>query len=81
MSKKITVYKSNRGKEVFVKHDDLYFMYRKPSKKDIKREGRHLRIGTMNTESPTYLYIDLNGTKINTLKKILKAVKEIWKSR
>ena len=64
------------GHEVRVRHQDFHFRYIKPGPKDIKRKGKMLSMGY---HIPTIgdIEIHLNGRKINTLKKVLKAAGEI----
>jgi hypothetical protein len=62
------------SKIVLVKHKDLRFRYRRPEGRNLARKGRFLEISTVGRTNMT---ISLNGTQINTLKKILKAAGEI----
>ena len=71
---KIKARKWGGSKYVIVKQKGIIFGYEKPSKKDLKRKGRRLDISTRGRNNMT---ISLNGTQINTVKKILKAVGEI----
>lgn len=71
---KIVARKWLNGDVVLVRHKDLFFGYRRPPAKDLKRQGRKLEISTRGRNNMT---ISLNGTQINTLKKILMAAGEI----
>ena len=65
----------NGCKVVNVKHKDIGFHYYKPARQDLKRKGRSLEITVMNGDS--LVKIGLNGTKINTIKKMLRLAGEI----
>ena len=64
---------------VRVDHKDLFYYYRAPvNKSDLRRKGRTLVIGMQtNRNSPGTMSIRLDGTQINTLKRILEVVGEI----
>ncbi len=65
---------NGNSKRISLSHKDLHFYYYRPCDKDIKRDGRMLHI---TSKGPYSACLELNGTQINTIKKILKAVGEI----
>lgn len=78
MSNKIIAKDWLGGKSVCVTvdHKDFDFCYIKPSIRDLKRKGRSLSL-TLKAGGHSSAFLRLNGTQINTLKKILKVAGEI----
>lgn len=80
MSSKIHATTICGEKKVRVRHNNIHFVYTAPkSEKKIKaKKGRSLSIHIGDWfDSVGYITVNLNGTQINTLKKMLKAAGEI----
>jgi len=76
MSSKIEMKPYWRGGEcVVVQQKDFLFGYHKPAPEDLKRQGRRLDITLVGKKGE--MTITLNGTQINTIKKILQVAGEL----
>lgn len=65
------------GTKVTRRNKEMGFYYFKPRLSDLKHEGRMLHIYSGGPDGACHVEMRLNGTQINTLKKILRAAGEM----